>query len=729
MFYAQFIPCWQSTNAQFLATYFEDAVVIADDYERSSVNVADSTISGVGDAAVITLKPRVQESEVVSSQTRWLEPSAKVTGINGYRPTFRFSNYATTPAAGTYHGAPWQSTRRPMFSYDRVTWHHFDTQTVASTYIEFRHNTAFTGNTVYISRSRQLSVTQMGQWLADTAAAYPTILVPTQTATAFTPTLTAWPAQSFIADEYSIQLDELGRTIPATPFYAAEINDTSLMPSVGGKRLAMLTAGIHAGEDIGDFPFKACIEYLLGATPAAQNLRRHYRILIYPCLNAPGRYGGGWRGSFTQGAGGADDLNRHFSDASPGLEVITKPRTAMTTDRAGLVPDWNINAHAMYADTWGLFAPVGSTMEATFRTRLATATGYTVLDLGDTSAGSLPTYIYNLGTTLAVDIEMGEPSPVTDAQIAIWGEAVVTALDSMVSDDLFFVVGDGDTQTLTPSLYVDADTFYLQTLMLAVPQTLELTLATSGSGALQKTLTKSASANAVLEAYVAADWDSDSEAWDADLSGWNSVKVTQLTTGTAILQKSQSKSLSGSGILQKSDTKTASGSATLQQNFTKTASVSAFLLGLRTKLVQASASLQATLQRTVQASAFLGTEGTNAQTITANAVLQKTLTTNTSVSAALATSQAKTSTASAVLQKNLSKITNASAHLTGMAVISCTASVVLFKNGLTTVSASAIISRTGWVDSEAVSSSGWAEASANIGTGWADDASISGFWA
>lgn len=443
-----------NTNSFFAATV-ANVMVVSDSYERSSINVSGSSVTGSGDSAVIVLKPRVQESEVVSSQTRWLEPSAQVDGVDGFRPTFRFSDYAATETTGTYHGAPWQSTRYPMFSYDRETWHYFDTKTVNTTYVEFRHNTAFTADAVYITRGRQVSVTQEGTWLAALAAAYPAIVVPTTTAAAFTPTLTSWPAQTFIADEFSAQTDELSRTIPACPLYAYEINDTSLMPAGGVKRLAVISSGVHAGEDQGNFAMREFVTALLGSSTEAQALRRQYRVLVYPVVNAPGRVGGGWRGSFTNGTAGADDANRHFSDASPGLEIVTKPRTAMVADMGGLVPDWEIDFHGDYGNQWALF--VDNALQTTFRTRLATNSGFTVTDGGaTTSSGFVSRYFQDtVGSTLTVTLEHGDPVSVSDANLVTWGAAIVTTLDSMRSDGLLFT-----TQDLTPSLFSNSNTFY-----------------------------------------------------------------------------------------------------------------------------------------------------------------------------------------------------------------------------------------------------------------------------
>lgn len=411
------------------------APVLREDYERSSVNLAGSSVSGTGDDAVITIKPRMQETEAVATSPRWLEPSVRVDNVNGFRPSFKFIDYAATAAANKYHGAPWQTTRRPMFSYDRLTWHYFDTQTITASEIQFRHNTAFTADTVYVGRSRQVSVTQVGEWLEGIAAAHPTKIAPTATASAFTPTLTSWPAQAFIAGEYASQIDELGRTVPQTPFWAFEINDTALG---GTKRLATMTAGVHAGEDHSDVAFQRMVEHLLGSSAEAIALRTAYRILVYPMINAPGRAGGGWRGSFTQGTGGADDANRNFT-AINGLEIVSLPRSVITADRASVVPDWHIDWHGAVGRDYGLYVNPG--LNETFRTRATTQFGTTVEDMGPSTNDSVTKYFKDtVGCVMAITLEHGDKTQQSDAALVSWGGAVVRTLESMREDGLFYSV-------------------------------------------------------------------------------------------------------------------------------------------------------------------------------------------------------------------------------------------------------------------------------------------------
>ncbi len=426
--------------------------VIRSDYERASVTVADSSISGTGDSAIISLQPRFQETEAVATNPRWLEPSARIDGVNGLRPTFRFLDYAS--GANGYHGHPWQTGRRPMFSYDRLTWTDFDTNvTLTGGVVEFRHSTAFAANTVYISRSRQISVAQVGDWIATMASTY-AFFVPSTSAVSYTPSgsVSGFAAQTFIADEYSTQTDSDGNTVPVTPFYSAEINDTSLMPTDGSaKRLAVVYGGNHGGEDHGEFVMRAFLENLCSSDTEGQALRRAYRVLVYPMLNAPGRAGGGWRGSFTQGAGGADDANRNFSSTTSTLEIVDKPKAVLTTDRASTVPDWLIDFHGTYVNTWAVFVDPSDLAQARFQSRLQTYSGDTIADEGDSASGSISTYFKGLGTKLAITHEAGTPAPVSDAEITAHGAAITEAMQSLVAEGFFAATGTAAAGAATVS--------------------------------------------------------------------------------------------------------------------------------------------------------------------------------------------------------------------------------------------------------------------------------------
>lgn len=412
------------------------SIAIHDGYDRASVNLAASSVVGTGNSAVITIRPKMQYFEFVS-ESRWLEPSARVVGVNGLHPTFKFDSYDNAgPSANNYHGSPWDSTRFPMYSYDRETWHYFENKTVGASDITFYNTSDFTSDTVYIGRSRQMSVEQVGAWIDSLEAAYPTIIEPTITAASHTPSVdvAGFSGQDFIADEFSAQVGAWG-TIPITPLYAFQINDTSLTPYGGGaKRVAIITSGVHAGEDHANYVLKAVVAAMLGSSAEAQALRRNYKILIYPLINAPGRYGGGWRGSFVTGTSGEDDANRYFSNTGTGLEIINLPKAAMVADLNGATPTFGIDFHGTYVDPWEVFSNATAATGETFRARLAAVAGYAVVDVGALHSGGLSEYLRNiLGANPAFTHESGDPVKVTDAEITDHGGYIVQVLGEQMA--------------------------------------------------------------------------------------------------------------------------------------------------------------------------------------------------------------------------------------------------------------------------------------------------------
>jgi hypothetical protein len=414
------------TGADATLTYAPATFVIDDNYERSSIDVAGSSVVGSGDSAVVSLKPRQVENETAG--TRWLEPSARVTGVNGFTPKFRFLDYAS----GEMHGYPFDASNRMSFSYDFETWHYFDNATrVAGSYIEFWDDDPFSGNSIFVTRGRQVTVTQWGQFCEDIATTYSSFAGPTASAIAFTPTLTSWPGQSLIAGEFSPQTDELGRTVPATPFYAMRINDTSMMPANGVKKIMMFTTGIHAGEDLAEIALMEAINEACGSSAAALTFRREIDARIYGLINAPGRYGGSWRSGFTQGAGGADDAARHFPPQSDaGLETVLIPKAAMLLDLGSDVPYAVIDMHGTYINNWSTFKDTGNAAESTFHSRLASNSGFTVVDEGDSTNGTIGYWAANvLGVTgIALTVEHGDPTPQSDANYVTWGAAIIKSL-------------------------------------------------------------------------------------------------------------------------------------------------------------------------------------------------------------------------------------------------------------------------------------------------------------
>lgn len=400
-----------------------ESIAVDDAFEGSSVHVAGSSVTGAGDDAVITLQPRVQESEVVSG-TRWLAPKARVSGVSGFRPTFELTLYGT--GAGKYYGYGWPAGRRMLFSYDGLAWTHFDTAhtiDAGAGKITFRHSTAFTSSPVFVAWSRMVTPTMVEGWVADWAATFPSLISSPPSATAF------------VVDTYSNQTDELGRTVPGRDLLAFKISDASLSPPAGQfKRTMLIEGGIHAGEDIGDLVLKAAVDFLLSSDAQAQNIRANFDIFVYPQLNVPGRLGGHWRGSFANGAGGADDANRHFTDTPPDFEIAAMPKAAMETDLPAVV-QFSFHFHGDFGNKYGFYQETGHAPHDLFETAVEAYMG-AIVDNGDPVSTSLSAWLRTIkGTQFFITAETGEPTPTTDAQLVFWGESLMRAVSDLLDAD------------------------------------------------------------------------------------------------------------------------------------------------------------------------------------------------------------------------------------------------------------------------------------------------------
>ncbi len=314
---------------------------IWDDFERASINPALSSV-GVSDIGgdeagtpLVVLRQRLQSIPTLRNNA-WLEPCAKLTGVLGLRPRIEIVPFGD----GSNHQS-WTAAMRAHYSYDGETWYPIAAKTY-STRLTWRHDAAFTQDTVYVARSWPRSVTQVGNQVAALAAAHPTKIAPAPSAVGYTPSNPAgFPAPSYMVQEVSAKTDELGRAVPITPLYGFVIDDQAY----GTKsKTAVITMGIHSGEDLGELVGWEMIDYLLGSSASAVALRQQTRILVYPLANPAGRWAGYWRGApdgdGTPGSGA--DPNREWNSGitpSPTHDCVVKLRAVMLADVASYGDD------------------------------------------------------------------------------------------------------------------------------------------------------------------------------------------------------------------------------------------------------------------------------------------------------------------------------------------------------------------------------------------------------
>lgn len=396
-------------------------ITLFDNFEGSSVNLRWSSATDND----VLLAPAVQGSEVISDEKRWLRPTAGVRGVQGKMPVFAFLNYTGAPTNNSYHGGVWHRTQKPVFSYDRKTWFPFDFVNILADRITFGHNTRFTQDVIYVSACMEMTVSQVGEWLDSHRGP---MFGPAPSALAYAGAVPTFPGEAFIAGVFSSQRNGVA-TIPSTPFYAAEIDDPNLSPANGApKQLAVLVSGVHGGEDLGNYTLFSVVDAILGDSPWGVAVRRAYKIRIYPMMNPPGRYGGGWRGSYTKGNSGEDDLNRHFSSTMTGLEIIDIPKRAITYDRNGQTLAFAFDFHGTYTAPFTLFVDQNRPTDVAFKNALESIAGVPILNEGSAHPGFTTEYFRTLGASPSITHETGTSKFMTKGELAEHGIDFVEAL-------------------------------------------------------------------------------------------------------------------------------------------------------------------------------------------------------------------------------------------------------------------------------------------------------------
>lgn len=424
------MACTSTATATLPAEYLLDGA-----YERSSINIAGCSIVGSGDSAIIQLDPKVTAG---TNGIAHMNFGVKISGLLGKRPTFRLLRKDLHNFGGLYH-----ATRRPMLSYNNgVNSIYFDTDVtvdVGNNWIQWRNSTPFTQDSVLISENRQRSVHQLGTWLQNLASTY-SFVQPTTTAVAWTPTasVSGYDAQNFIGSEFPSDVDSLGVACGVTPFYCAQINDTSLMPYNGVKKVAVIHGGRHAGEDMGDVAMQHTVEWICGNSHEARELRRNFRILIYPMCTAQGRATGGYRGT-TNG----QDPNRLYNTTGS-MAAVDQPKVAEVTDRAGGVTSWYISYHGSYQVLREIFTG-GSALDLVYINKLIAIGGFAINNGGSAPADRDVGWYNSVGYKVSVVAELGDHIPMTDAELLSHGQALGKSFSAMSMEGQF----DGFAASMT----------------------------------------------------------------------------------------------------------------------------------------------------------------------------------------------------------------------------------------------------------------------------------------
>ena len=410
-----------STNVSF-TPYL--GVSLRDDHERSNLNVSLSSIDQDSYAPTIRAYPRLHTSDSYPPNAAYEYFHFRVDNVINKRPNFKV-RYYLTPSATNLDAWGFQAAMRPMYSYDQITWFYMDTWALSGDglNIDFKINSDFTQNTVYIASQRPYTNTMISAFVASIAASYPSyVSMPTSSV-----------GNAFVADTVASQTDERGRTIPALPIFSLRITDDTLQPADGSKkRIVVLLACQHASEDVGNWQFQGAVEWLCSADVKAVAARRNMEFYCYPAGNPAGRYGGHWRGDFNLTLPNADPNRRWV--AVPGIECTAKNKQAITEDLAGRQISTWLDYHGGYS---GFFLYSGSLLWSQYQTKMLTYTaGITIF--GESPVDSSTYYAVNtLGARLATPVESSRDQNLTEPAILAYGASSLKSLQDMFTDGNF----------------------------------------------------------------------------------------------------------------------------------------------------------------------------------------------------------------------------------------------------------------------------------------------------
>jgi len=302
------------------------AIVLSQDFDSGSLNVAASTVDG---SAVHLVGRRTWTQSGYSTDYRWVY--FKASGVAGLRPDFDISR---SKFLGNLRD------HRYLYSYDQTEWHYFDYGHAATEAYYFHNNQPFTQDEVYIAYSLPYPLSRTQAHVA--AVAQSPFVAPTISG-----------GDGFVVGRTAGGKDDLDRIIAPNDLYGFKINDPS---SSHEKKKVLLAGGNHPCETPGSHALEGMIDFLLSDSPQAVSLRRMADFFVYPQVNPDGRIAGYYRSTPENPS---KDYNRYW-DKPAGLTDMTAVRSAMILDTGGDV-DYLFDFHSMFGP-WSR-APYYETIE------------------------------------------------------------------------------------------------------------------------------------------------------------------------------------------------------------------------------------------------------------------------------------------------------------------------------------------------------------------------------
>lgn len=447
---------------QFSDTSFDPSGPVAEPRWREPTVVLHDVPLGNIDSSLVTIEDTYSSRPIInidrhsSAGSTWRHFLVGVDGVEDKSPLFRM-NRATKAGSSSIH-----SSYRPVKTTDfaDANWQVADaTNLVGGTSgtIEWTYSGVFPAGVTYIASTITGRHAEATALAVDLLTNHSSVAAPTLSANAsgvYATTVAETNHNSVSVggkEQYSVKLDFGGATTDGQ-----------------AKRKLVICAGTHAAGEGQSWPcFTNIVEWMLSdSSQAAIDFRSNWDVYLYWNFNANGLEGGNARTTFRS----VTDLNRDFvSTGSSFLQETNDLRAAIEADTGGSA-DASFSTHGHVFSTVALMAgtaahnnmpPRDAAVQAVFD-NLEAAFGATI-ELQ--TSGTDDTYAWwtedVLGVTCAITIEhpaMGANN--TFAHYTDFADKWMTALSDADQSGVF----NTGIQQLTPSLYVNPNTFYAHTV-------------------------------------------------------------------------------------------------------------------------------------------------------------------------------------------------------------------------------------------------------------------------
>lgn len=317
------LKCWLCLLALIACGQVRGQIVLDADFDHGGLDEANSMASD----SFVTLAGR---DNFNPGDWKWLYFSAD--NVNGLTPVFQIDDDFAGGGANLNNHAM-------VYSYDQQTWQFFDNndRNAGADTFTFSNNGAFSQDKVFVAYGLPYSFGRAQSHVAQVAAS-PWV----------SPTMSG--DSSLVIGQSPGGTDDIGRSIAPRDIYGYKITDAS--SSVSKQKIALL-GGVHSNETVGNYTLEGMIDFLVGDSFEAAQLRKQAEFYVYPMANPDGRFAGYNRSTVQRVT---QDPNRFWDSPLYGLmSDIKVVGDALLADTGGDV-DYFIDFHSTVSGKDGHFA-------------------------------------------------------------------------------------------------------------------------------------------------------------------------------------------------------------------------------------------------------------------------------------------------------------------------------------------------------------------------------------